>query len=1764
MTLEQRRRTDAAPNPSKGKENASVFLTDGATDEFEFGGSLGALGLMVGFPLLMWYMWIGATYYGGRLPLPDADQTWLEFGHHLCALVYDGAYPTAKACLYATLAVAAALHITRIFPLYTVIDEFGSIMSVAILSGFLNSFIVYFQAILRGRTHRLSGSPIYDFFVGAELNPRIVAQWQRDNTKHMVTWPQKSFFLVAAHFLYANACGKAEQMIITSWDMYYEKLGFMLTFWNMAGVPFTYCHCALYMAHHHPSEYRWSYPAILFLAVLYIFFYWVWDSSNGQKNAFRHEEKGQLVKRNTWPQVPWQAVTNPRTIETNTGDSIMIDSWFAFVRKPNYVADMFFSMSWGLLTGFKSPFPWFYFVFFMGMIIHRTIRDTARCRRKYGEAWKRYEREVPYIFIPVLHFCYLLVFTNTNSVIPTILGWAYRLFCVTGIEFIYGYIALRVVTIVPATADDLQHAAPAKQYKWNALNASSCGRFSNRHTTREAQSSPQKRARTKVTMGFEQRGRDAPRGLVRIADEGGGGALVIQRICIGDDLNFRNIRSTIPLTSRHGVTLCRQAEPHCSRWRSAFSDLEDADQALLRPIINQGNASSELLDDILRAIHVRKEDSIKRRWRVKINGRHIVIREVLDKLSKCVSKFLTIGDILIQIDPVHAAAPWAVVRLVMQTAVSDFETYGFVLNSVERLVHLISISSIFEYQYLRAEHRGFDYYDNLSQAVMRLYTLILAYLCTVLRYYQLGTATRHLKSMVTSKASMEQRYEPIDSAPVTVDRLAKLADAEKTNTVLQEVNAASRGLQHNSRLAQDIEQFLHELKAPISKVMTDLESINDGLEREMRIKILKAISAIPYPHHHKAARKGRLDGSGLWLFKKTAFQHWQNESTSSVLWLHGITGSGKTKLTSLVVDTLLGDTKVAYFYCMRSPAEPCRGQCDKILASIVRQLASFKPATPILPPALEHYQEAIDGITDFEDHAWSTEECHAVLQTLIPLYPAVAIVIDALDEVQYEERRQLLHVLERLMQVLICPLKIFISSRDDRDIVLQLQNSPNIYIDASDNQEDIDSFMFRWVELQIQSLLPIKVAGDILARLGALPPTLEDSYSEIYRRILESGSHASQLAVFIFTWLLYANRPTPVSVLAVIASTMLRMGGTNENAAQQEELGQTTIGEILDVCENLVVLRDGLLHFAHLSVRDFLESLPGRKANGMAREQGNSSIATACLQYLLFAIERGSKEISLKNGQVSLSDPSFYVVSTETVSIVVQDENGTRLLDALDKREGHPQSVARASRKRRMKENADLTQAQKWANQVAMNLVDEHGPQAMFFAASFWPKYVSGCGRLRSEEPLRSLIRKLLINESDSSTVSLQFEIWNAIKHRIRHYGLFTSETFDPPSPIWTPIWHQWPETAKIIYESNYYDGINDRVVTALDTNDTCAALTPLGFAVSKRHDGAMISTILESYRGTSIAPESGSSSVHLLLIAIENDRSDIVSMLVRNEYGRLLEKVHALRAAAKRGSVSTISALIENHPEILKEGFLSASKIACRHGHLDIVELLLRGTDVESPSDCQELLNSALTNAHGEIAGYLLKRFPPKDFFDAHYLTNALTAAVQDNQRKCVQVLLENGARPDHTALARFIKHGAPEASLGMINAGCNVNGHYFIDRSTPLHLAASSGLGEVMFQLLARGADPALLDRTRRTPLHIAAMFGRKDCTSMLLEHKWIDVVAEDQYDKMALDYAEDRGHNEVATEIRSHMEKLLATLQEEARYRRMVSAVTTRLMH
>ncbi|KAL8925897.1 MAG: hypothetical protein Q9208_003210 [Pyrenodesmia sp. 3 TL-2023] len=142
------------------------------------------------------------------------------------------------------------------------------------------------------------------------------------------------------------------------------------------------------MANHAPSVYHWSRPVLVVFYVTYLLAYWVWDTTNSQKNRFRQEERGTLIERRTFPQLPWQTVKNPHVIKTQAGESILADGWYGYARKIHYTADMYFAIMWALITGFKSPLPWFYPVFFAIMISHRAYRDIKKCEAKYGEAWQ--------------------------------------------------------------------------------------------------------------------------------------------------------------------------------------------------------------------------------------------------------------------------------------------------------------------------------------------------------------------------------------------------------------------------------------------------------------------------------------------------------------------------------------------------------------------------------------------------------------------------------------------------------------------------------------------------------------------------------------------------------------------------------------------------------------------------------------------------------------------------------------------------------------------------------------------------------------------------------------------------------------------------------------------------------------------------------------------------------------------------------------------------------------------------------------------------------------------------------------------------------------------------------------------------------------------------------------------------------------------------------------------------------------------------------
>src|SRR5205814_2028056 len=153
---------------------------------------------------------------------------------------------------YVTLMVVAAAHLSGVFTLERLYDLYGPLLTVAVIAADVVAIAVYVGAHLTRTTHRMSGNALYDFFMGAALNPRLgrldLKMWAEIRVAWILLFlltlsaaahqhaahgrlSTPMVFMVLAHFLYTNACHKGEECIPTTWDIFYEKWGWMLVFW---------------------------------------------------------------------------------------------------------------------------------------------------------------------------------------------------------------------------------------------------------------------------------------------------------------------------------------------------------------------------------------------------------------------------------------------------------------------------------------------------------------------------------------------------------------------------------------------------------------------------------------------------------------------------------------------------------------------------------------------------------------------------------------------------------------------------------------------------------------------------------------------------------------------------------------------------------------------------------------------------------------------------------------------------------------------------------------------------------------------------------------------------------------------------------------------------------------------------------------------------------------------------------------------------------------------------------------------------------------------------------------------------------------------------------------------------------------------------------------------------------------------------------------------------------------------------------------------
>ena len=144
---------------------------------------------------------------------------------------------------------------------------------------------------------------------------------------------------------------------------------------------------------------------------------------------------------------------------------------------------------------------------------------------------------------------------------------------------------------------------------------------------------------------------------------------------------------------------------------------------------------------------------------------------------------------------------------------------------------------------------------------------------------------------------------------------------------------------------------------------------------------------------------------------------------------------------------------LAYFYCAQNKAEKERSDPTEILRSLVRQLSMEAGRVHSIITDIYKSRSA----NGFARGPLSIQEC---LDLVIRLATQdTMIVIDALDECDAQLRQTLLSGLTKIVKEASGRVKLFVSSRDDKDIVLRLEDLPNLYITAEHNAGDIHAFI---------------------------------------------------------------------------------------------------------------------------------------------------------------------------------------------------------------------------------------------------------------------------------------------------------------------------------------------------------------------------------------------------------------------------------------------------------------------------------------------------------------------------------------------------------------------------------------------------------------------------------------------------------------------------------------------------------------------------------
>lgn len=308
-----------------------------------------------------------------------------------------------------------AVHL-QLFSPAIVYDHFGGILGALNLCALVLCLVLYAKGrVAPSSTDTgLSGNPIFDFYWGTELHPRILGWDVKQFTNcriGMMGWAMIVIsFAAKQHDLY----GLSDSMLVAAalqllyiakffwWepgymktlDISHDRAGFYICWGCMVWVPGLYTSATQYLVHHPISLGLPFATTIMLLGSLCVVITYLADA---QRQGVRDTHGRSLV----WGRPPRLIHARFTTDTGETGQNILLTSgWWGISRHFHYLTEVLGAFLWSVPALFEHFMPYLYVAFLIVLLVHRARRDDSRCARKYGTAWDEYRRLVPYRILP--------------------------------------------------------------------------------------------------------------------------------------------------------------------------------------------------------------------------------------------------------------------------------------------------------------------------------------------------------------------------------------------------------------------------------------------------------------------------------------------------------------------------------------------------------------------------------------------------------------------------------------------------------------------------------------------------------------------------------------------------------------------------------------------------------------------------------------------------------------------------------------------------------------------------------------------------------------------------------------------------------------------------------------------------------------------------------------------------------------------------------------------------------------------------------------------------------------------------------------------------------------------------------------------------------------------------------------------------------------------------------------------------------------------